>query len=143
MSSENPYLPPAAVEVELSADSVASGARPFSLVWLLFSFYGRIPRRVFWAASIIIALVFYTIVFACVFAFGEESPVVPAVMLLAYTAVIWTSLAVQVKRWHDRDKSAWFLLVGLIPFIGPLWQFIECGCLRGTQGPNQYGPDPT
>jgi uncharacterized membrane protein YhaH (DUF805 family) len=23
-----------------------------------------------------------------------------------------------------------------------LWAFIELGCLRGTVGPNQYGPDP-
>ena len=23
-----------------------------------------------------------------------------------------------------------------------IWAFVELGCLRGTPGPNQYGPDP-
>ena len=26
--------------------------------------------------------------------------------------------------------------------IGGLWYLIECGFLRGTPGPNTYGPDP-
>jgi uncharacterized membrane protein YhaH (DUF805 family) len=23
-----------------------------------------------------------------------------------------------------------------------IWAFVELGCLPGTSGPNQYGPDP-
>jgi uncharacterized membrane protein YhaH (DUF805 family) len=29
-----------------------------------------------------------------------------------------------------------------VPVIGGLWYLIECGFLRGTPGPNAYGPDP-
>jgi len=65
----------------------------------------------------------------------------PFVGLLGILA-IWMKLAVFVKRWHDRDKSGWFILVVFIPFIGWLWQFIECGFLEGTQGPNRFGPSP-
>jgi len=54
----------------------------------------------------------------------------------------WTHLAVFVKRWHDRDKSGWWVLIVLIPLIGWLWMLIECGFLEGTIGPNKYGPDP-
>ena len=54
----------------------------------------------------------------------------------------WISLAVQVKRWHDRDKSAWWLLMNFVPFIGAIWVLVECGFLRGTEGQNNYGPDP-
>jgi uncharacterized membrane protein YhaH (DUF805 family) len=35
----------------------------------------------------------------------------------------------------------WFLLVGIIPLVN-LWVLIELGFLRGTPGPNRYGPDP-
>lgn len=54
----------------------------------------------------------------------------------------WTHLAVFVKRWHDRDKSGWWMLINLIPVIGWFWTLIECGFLEGTIGPNKYGPDP-
>jgi uncharacterized membrane protein YhaH (DUF805 family) len=78
----------------------------------------------------------------------------------------WSGLAVGVKRLHDRDKSGWWILLfwlgpGILggwqtatPDLGggfilslaataiAIWAFIELGCLRGTPGPNQYGPDP-
>jgi uncharacterized membrane protein YhaH (DUF805 family) len=57
--------------------------------------------------------------------------------------LIWVGLAVQVKRWHDRNKSGWWVLVGFIPYIGGIWQIIECGCLRGTEGENRFGSDLT
>jgi len=33
-------------------------------------------------------------------------------------------------------------IVGLLVFILGVWALIWLGCLRGTVGPNQYGPDP-
>jgi len=47
-----------------------------------------------------------------------------------------------VKRYHDRDKSGWWVLIIFLPVIGALWYLIECGFLRGTDGNNAYGPDP-
>jgi len=64
-------------------------------------------------------------------------------MVVLYIPVVWFSLALQVKRWHDRGKSGWWVLINLIPFVGGLWALVECGFLRGTEGPNQFGPDPT
>ena len=57
-------------------------------------------------------------------------------------AAIYPMLAVYAKRWHDRDKSGWWTLIGLVPFIGAIWLLVECGILEGTRGPNSYGPDP-
>lgn len=64
-------------------------------------------------------------------------------MLLVAIPYIWSSIALQVKRWHDRGKSGAMVLINLIPYIGGIWAFVECGCLRGTCGQNQYGQDPT
>jgi uncharacterized membrane protein YhaH (DUF805 family) len=55
---------------------------------------------------------------------------------------LWPGLALGVKRCHDRDKTGWFLLIGLIPIIGAIWLLVELGFLDGTQGPNKYGPSP-
>jgi uncharacterized membrane protein YhaH (DUF805 family) len=56
--------------------------------------------------------------------------------------LIWPALALQVKRWHDRDKSGWWVLIAFIPIIGAFWVLIECGFLDGTPGPNRFGPSP-
>jgi uncharacterized membrane protein YhaH (DUF805 family) len=85
---------------------------------------------------------------------------------------LYPSTALMVKRLHDRNRpSYWaaFILVpmvlksltdlmgmtgdplnqnaldyllNIIVFAVSLWFFIELGCLRGTVGSNQYGPDP-
>ena len=123
-----------------------NAARPDwrGIPWLLFSFDGRIPRRVFWGTSIITTLVYYAAVFLIVIAVGDDDFESGSFAILPlYVLMIWISLAISVKRWHDRDKSGWWVLIGMVPVIGPLWQFIETGCLRGTVGRNQYGPDPT
>jgi uncharacterized membrane protein YhaH (DUF805 family) len=138
MPTENPYEPPQFVVEPKPQLPEYSG-----LVWILFSFDGRIPRRIFWGATLGLMAVFYGIVFSSVLIFGEESSIPGFVVLVMYIPLIWTSLAVQVKRWHDRDKSGWWVLIQMIPIIGPIWSFVETGCLRGTYGDNMYGSDPT
>ena len=50
-------------------------------------------------------------------------------------------LSVGVRRLYDINRSGWWLLIGLIPFLGALVLFIFY-LLDGTPGPNTYGPDP-
>ena len=60
---------------------------------------------------------------------------------LFYLAIFIPALAVQVRRFHDQDKSGWFVLLNFIPFVGGLIVFIFM-CLDGTRGDNRFGPDP-
>ena len=49
--------------------------------------------------------------------------------------------AVQFRRLHDTDRSAWWLLLLLIPLVG--WLIILAfNCQNGTPGENDYGADP-
>ena len=139
MNPENPYEAP---KVDKTFDYEKPAVQP-TLKWILFAFDGRVPRRIYWGASLSVTFIFYAVVFALVAIFGEESPVATGGILVMYIPLVWISLAIQIKRWHDRDKSGWWVLIGLIPCIGPIWAFVECGCLRGTFGSNTYGPDPT
>jgi uncharacterized membrane protein YhaH (DUF805 family) len=84
---------------------------------------------------------------------------------LVFLVLLWSSFATAIKRLHDRNKSGWWVLVfwvlpaivgavadGLggtaslalnaVSVVLSVWGFVEVGCLRGTQGPNEYGPDP-
>ncbi|MGL4844577.1 MAG: DUF805 domain-containing protein [Aeromonas veronii] len=56
-------------------------------------------------------------------------------------AVLLPSLAVAARRLHDTDRSAWWLLLGLIPVIGTLVLIYFMVC-NGQQGPNRFGDDP-
>jgi uncharacterized membrane protein YhaH (DUF805 family) len=51
------------------------------------------------------------------------------------------NLAVIIRRLHDQDKSGWFILMGLIPVVGPIILLVFY-CIEGTRGPNRFGPDP-
>lgn len=51
------------------------------------------------------------------------------------------SLAVAVRRMHDVGKSGWFLLITIIPLVGPIWLLI-LACTDSQPGTNQYGPNP-
>jgi len=50
------------------------------------------------------------------------------------------SLAVNVRRLHDIDRSGWWLLLLLVPIVG-LVIVIVWTCMPGTDGPNRFG-DP-
>jgi len=56
-------------------------------------------------------------------------------------AMIIPGIAVTIRRLHDTDRSGWWILISLIPFIGGIWLLVLM-VLDGTPGQNQYGPDP-
>ncbi|MEN8040981.1 MAG: DUF805 domain-containing protein [Actinomycetota bacterium] len=116
-----------------------------SIDWqdLFFSFDGRINRGKFWAGigmMWLLALIVGGIIGFGLFAVSKALGWI--VFIVVYAAALWIGLALSVKRWHDRDKSGWWILIGLVPIIGGLWALIETGFLPGTDGNNQYGPDP-
>jgi len=116
-----------------------------SLTQIIFSFTGRIGRGTFWAiwcsmmgVSLIIGLVIGGIAGS-----GPDGEVTAIVVYFLYLIpCVWIGLAMQVKRWHDRDKSGWMVLINFIPVLGLIWALVELGFLQGTIGPNQYGDDP-
>lgn len=74
---------------------------------------------------------------------GSSSTLMPLLAMTAFYILLgYVGIAVSVKRFHDRGKSGWWVLVGLIPIIGAFWLLIENGFLDGTPGDNQYGPPP-
>ena len=66
---------------------------------------------------------------------------------LFWLATIVPTVAVGVRRLHDRDMSGWWYLIvllGIIPLVGLLVSigFLVLMLLPGTPGPNRFGPDP-
>ena len=136
---------------------------------LFFKFDGRVNRAKFWIAVLIFAAI--NVVLAILGYVMDQSVVFQALNSMLGIVILISSIAVGVKRLHDRNKSGWYLLLfylvpsilvvigvligafvedstiiatvlGLLAFAIAVWAFIEMGCLRGTIGINQYGPDP-
>lgn len=51
------------------------------------------------------------------------------------------SIAVQVRRFHDQNRSGWMVLLGFVPYVGGIIVLVFM-CLEGTRGANRFGPDP-
>jgi uncharacterized membrane protein YhaH (DUF805 family) len=136
---------------------------------LFFGFDGRINRSKYWLA----ALVYFAIlvVLAAVDYATDQGFIFQAISGMLNIVILISSIAVGVKRLHDRNKSGWYMalfyiLPGILVAAGALvgvthdesttitavlglsasaigiWALVELGCLRGTIGGNRYGPDP-
>jgi len=113
-----------------------------SLSQLYFSMDGRINRKVFWLNYVVFLLLPVAVVTSVVDrSMGYRTADGPA-YLVSGLLLFWPSLAMQAKRWHDIDKSAWWILVGIIPIIGFICALIANGFVRGTAGLNRFGDDP-
>lgn len=104
------------------------------------TFSGRAIRSEYWWFTLFIVLVSFVLEFAEGLIFGRGgvfSPITDVFSLLT----LLPSLAVTSRRLHDIDKSAWWMLLGLVPIIGWI-VMIYWLCQPGTEGPNRFGHDP-
>ena len=116
---------------------------------------GRISRAGFWGGSFALLATSSLAAFgllslgevvgqqpawAQVFADGAIRPVLVALILAV--PVGWAVFCLVVKRWHDRGRSGWWVIIALVPVLGNLWALIECGFLSGHASGNKYGPAP-
>lgn len=112
------------------------------------SFQGRIPRRTWWLRYVVtilaINLAIYLVVglISAIDFTGIIAMILSLAAVVVGIALIWPGLAGYAKRLHDRNMSAWWILLVLIPGVGGLALLVICGFLKGTTGPNRYGPDP-
>ncbi|HVN14070.1 MAG TPA: DUF805 domain-containing protein [Kineosporiaceae bacterium] len=62
------------------------------------------------------------------------------IQMLANLALIIPGLAVGARRLHDTGRTAWWLLIGLVPIVGYIVLLIFF--VQDSQGENQYGQSP-
>ena len=104
---------------------------------MLFSPKGRISREPFWVYSL--TLGFPAIVFEWLLYGDKYDPNIDNFYAAYLLITLFPVIMIQVKRWHDRGKSGWWVLLNFVPILG-IWALIETGFLAGTEGENEYGP---
>ena len=105
--------------------------------WALLSFEGRMRRRDYWLYSVPILILLMPTLF-----YSGGNPLLDALSMAISLFTVFASMALNIKRLKDRNKSPWWILLTFVPIIGPVFALVELGMFDGTEGPNQYGPDP-
>ncbi len=131
-------------------------------------FSGRSCRREYWMFSLFLLAVYVLLAAAAaavvmgvgVFSMVDMEEITlalvhqPALWLIVGLTGLFSlvnfipSIAIVVRRLHDLNRSGWwylgYVLVSLVPYLQwlALAAFLVFLCLRGTAGPNRFGPDP-
>jgi len=132
-SSSNPYSSPATGdEMDLSGGPI--------LVFLknVLTIHGRATRVQWWMFHAVLL-----VAFGLLHKLGENYENAVAFEMLFALFAIWPKIAMDIRRWHDLDKPGFFEMLMFIPWIGMFILILPLGFLRGTQGPNRYGLDPS
>jgi uncharacterized membrane protein YhaH (DUF805 family) len=106
-------------------------------------FSGRSRRKEYWffVLGVFIVAILLSIIEGAVGLSGMIGGAYGPLTALFFLAIIVPGIAVQVRRFHDQDKSGWWVLIGLIPLLGGIIVLVFM-LLEGTKGPNRFGPDP-
>ena len=93
------------------------------------AFSGRASRSEYWWFHLALWLSFVLLI-------------VPLIGILIYVVIVLGSIipsvAVSARRLHDSNKSGWYQLIGLVPFIGGI-ALIVLYALPSDKGENKYG----
>ncbi|KQV56668.1 MULTISPECIES: DUF805 domain-containing protein [unclassified Caulobacter] len=134
----------------------------------LLSFKGRLRRSHYWVTSFALGVVKAVLTVILAAALGQietkDGGFAASIMEVLF---LWPTLALLVKRGHDRNRSIWFslglmalailmtvgvavadgfheevLMIACVVVVIGCFGFliIDYGFIDGTQGPNRYGP---
>jgi uncharacterized membrane protein YhaH (DUF805 family) len=115
--------------------------------WLVYR--GRASRSGYWWFILftVIVQVALAVIIAVIPASGSTAaPSVPIAGLLVIIALLFVivaiymalaELALLVRRLHDTGRSGWWVLIGLVPLVGPIIVLVFT-LLEGTPGPSRY-----
>lgn len=109
----------------------------YFMVWRKYAvFKGRARRKEFWIAYLV-----HSILMLLLLAGAGASSYISVLFYWYLLVTLIPSMSVIVRRLHDMDKSAWWLIIGLIPAVGAL-MLQGILTVKGDSKENRYGPDP-
>jgi uncharacterized membrane protein YhaH (DUF805 family) len=108
----------------------------------IWSFHGRIARRTFWMRSLVLLLLGAPAAYAIGALTARAGGILVWLMFgVLLVVVLWLSVAIQVKRWHDLGRSGELVCLNLTIVAVPIvWLIL--GFRPGVRGRNRYGADP-
>ena len=106
-----------------------------------FNYAGRARRKEYWMFTLFNFIAMMVLAVGGAILGGSESLLAVVPMGLYALASLFPSVALSVRRLHDTSRSAWWLLIALVPFIGGIWFFVLT-VLDSKPESNPWGPSP-
>ena len=104
-------------------------------------FGGRARRKEYWM-FILVNFILAMVLGIVDKILGWERAGGEGILTTIYAILVFLpSWAVVFRRLHDTDRSGWWLLLVLIPLVGPIAMLVFM-CLEGTRDDNRFGADP-
>jgi uncharacterized membrane protein YhaH (DUF805 family) len=107
-------------------------------------FTGRSRRKEYWMFALVNAIIYcvlYAVALLLMMRNTNAGLAVMGLCVIYALAGLVPGLAVTVRRLHDINKSGWWILIGLVPFVGGI-VLLVLTCIEGDPGDNLYGPNP-
>jgi uncharacterized membrane protein YhaH (DUF805 family) len=98
----------------------------------IFTFEGRASRSAYWWFALFLFII------ALVLDIVGAAAGTKAIQYVVDVVIFVLSLALQVRRLHDTNRSGFWWFIGLIPIVGSI-VLIVFNCLPSTPGPNKFG----
>jgi uncharacterized membrane protein YhaH (DUF805 family) len=108
------------------------------ILWLFFGFSGRVDRQAFALTGMLLYLARLYPVYRMIAAGDNEAEVSywAGVLILLFIILIFSHIALAVKRLHDFGRPGWLSILFL---IGDIFAFLFLCIPRSDNGPNRYG----
>ncbi|MZI94136.1 DUF805 domain-containing protein [Vibrio sp. CAIM 722] len=103
-----------------------------------FNFSGRSRRKEYWMYML------FNVIVICVLyggALASNSTALSIIFAIYSLITFIPSLSVTVRRFHDLDKSGWFILLNFIPVVGGFIGLFFM-CQDSSPSDNRFGPNP-
>jgi uncharacterized membrane protein YhaH (DUF805 family) len=105
------------------------------------TFAGRARRREYWFYILVTVIVYAVLLIADSATGTVSSSGIGALSGLYSLATLLPGLAVGVRRLHDTDRSGWWMLISLVPLVGPIVLLVFLVQDSKAEA-NPYGPNP-
>ncbi len=103
-------------------------------------FQGRARRKEYWMFALINALFIIGFVILDGVIGTREVGEFGILTGLYVLLMVLPNIAVSVRRLHDTGRSGWWLLIGVVPIVGPL-VLLVFNVFDSAPGTNEYGPN--
>ena len=111
------------------------GAAISSVLTQYTGFSGRARRSEYWY------FVLFNVLVSIVAGVIDTALNSPVLAIIVGLGLLLPSLAVTFRRLHDTGRSAWWILIGLIPLVGGI-VLLVFQCQDSEPGANRFGPSP-
>jgi len=138
-SHNTPYVRQSSPSPSSARYGTAVSPTSLGLREFLFRLNGRLAASTY-VVSVVCMLIVFPLLFLVMMVFLAFLPTfIKIIATLAFVVLLlWTCIALMVRRLHDRGHSGWWVLIAFIPYLNAIF-FLYLSFFKGEPRENRFG----